>query len=103
MASCVAMNALSLAPARTVVTVRRAARASPRSRVVLVRAADAPDLSVGGAKALKSKEKKHGVAGLPLLGTLHAAETLCGGDGGSGLHSFLDTTLLRAFKEPRHR
>lgn len=52
---------------------------------------------------LKSKEKKHGVAGLPLLGTLHAAETLCGGDGGSGLHSFLDTTLLRAFKEPRHR
>ena len=57
MASCVAMNALSLAPARTVVTVRRAARASPRSRVVLVRAADAPDLSVGGAKALKSKEK----------------------------------------------
>jgi hypothetical protein len=58
MASCVALNALSLAPARTVVTVRRAARASPRSRVVLVRAADAPDLSVGGAKALKSKEKK---------------------------------------------
>ena len=40
---------------------------------------------------------------MPLLGALHAAETLCGGDGGAGLHAFLDTALLRAFGEPRHR
>ena len=54
-------------------------------------------------KWLRSKEKKHAAAGLPLLGALHAAETLCGGDGGAGLHAFLDIALLRAFREPRHR
>ena len=54
-------------------------------------------------KWIRSKEKKHAAAGLPLLGALHAAETLCGGDGGAGLHAFLDTALLRAFREPRHR
>ena len=52
---------------------------------------------------IKSKEKKHAAAGLPLLGALHAAEALCGGDGGEGLHAFLDTTLVRAFRETKHR
>ena len=52
---------------------------------------------------IKSKEKKHAAAGVPLLGALHAAEALCGGDGGEGLHAFLDTTLVRALKETKHR
>ena len=52
---------------------------------------------------IKSKEKKHTPAALPLLGALHAAEALCGADGGEGLHVFLETTLLRAFKEVKFR
>ena len=53
---------------------------------------------------IRSKEKKHAAAGLPLLGALHAAEALCGGgSGGEGLHAFLDTTLLKALREGKHR
>ena len=53
---------------------------------------------------IRSKEKKHAAAGLPLLGALHAAEALCGGGkGGEGLHAFLDTTLLKALREGKHR
>ena len=53
---------------------------------------------------IKSKEKKHAAAGLPLLGALHAAEALCGsGTGGTGLHDFLDTTLSKALREGKHR
>ena len=41
---------------------------------------------------------------MPLLGALHAAEALCGGgSGGEGLHAFLDTTLLKALREGKHR
>ena len=56
------------------------------------------------ASWIRSKEKKHAAAGLPLLGALHAAEALCGGGkGGEGLHAFLDTTLLKALREGKHR
>ena len=51
-------------------------------------------------KWIRSKEKKHAAAGLPLLGALHAAETLCGGDGGVGLHAFLDVALLPRVQGP---
>ena len=62
--------------------------------------ADAVSACRGDVAAwIKSKEKKHSPAGLPLLGALHAAEALCGGDGGNMLHAFLDTTIVRAFKE----
>ena len=53
---------------------------------------------------IRSKEKKHAAAGLPLLGALHAAEALCGGgSGGEGMHAFMDTTLLKALREGKHR
>ena len=77
-------------------------RAPPEARAAWAEAVSECRADVAGW--IRSKEKKHSAAGLPLLGALHAAEALCGGGGGGeGMHAFMDTTLLKALREGKHR
>ena len=77
-------------------------RAPPEARAAWAEAVSECRADVAGW--IRSHEKKHTAAGLPLLGALHAAEALCVGvGGGEGLHAFMDTTLLKALREGKHR
>ena len=114
------LNPVSWAPSHRKSDLRHALCALLRGALASSAGARLPDKAPGDACAtwadavsecredvktwIKSKEKKHAAAGLPLLGALHAAEALCGsGKGGEGLHAFLDTTLLKALREGKHR